>query len=89
MGSILMLVGLAFAGPGEDVAGSEVMEDAERPVIIESRTEIDFEGVDVKGLTDKPGLISVTERPGVKFPPLFKPRESFDDRLVESVDAVK
>ena len=83
-----MWMRVALAGPADAVA-PDALETSKRPVIIESRTVIDFDEVDVRGLPDKPGVAEVFERVGTAFPPLFRLRESFDDRMAESVAAVQ
>ncbi len=65
-------------------------QDAEEPkVVYKSRTEIDFEGVEVDGELVKPQGALLLDRKRANFNPLIKLRTDFDDEMDKSVDEVK
>ena len=65
-------------------------QDEEEPkVIYKSRTEIDFDGVEVDGELVKPQGALLLDRKRANFNPLIKLRKDFDDEMDKSVDEVK
>ena len=65
-------------------------QDAEEPKVVDkSRTEIDFEGVEVDGELVKPQGALLLDRKRANFNPLIKLRTDFDDEMDKSVDEVK
>ncbi len=64
-------------------------DDGEAKVIYKSRTEIDFEGVEVAGELVKPQGALLLDRKRASFNPLIKLRTDFDDEMSQSVDEVK
>jgi len=62
---------------------------AEPKVVYKSKTEIDFEAIDVEGQLIKPNAAVVTERRAAKFHPLIKLRTDFDKEMDDSVNEIK
>ena len=60
-----------------------------REVRYNSRTEIDFDGVDVQGELVKPAGQLLLDRRKANFNPLIRLREHFNDEMKRSVDQVK
>lgn len=78
--SLLLLVTLAFAGDDE-------AED--RKVVYKQKTEIDFEGLEVEGVLQKPQSALVLERKKASFNPLIKLRTDWKEEMDQSVDEIK
>jgi hypothetical protein len=74
---LLLVVSLAFA------------QDEGRDVKYKSRTEIDFEGVDVTGQLVKPQGALLLDRKRASFNPLIKLRADFDPEISNSVTEIK
>ncbi|MCP4809894.1 MAG: hypothetical protein GY913_08110 [Proteobacteria bacterium] len=73
----------AFATPA-------LAQDEEAPKIqYKSRTEIDFEGVEVAGELVKPQGALLLDRKRANFNPLIKLRSDFNEEMDESVNLVK
>ena len=71
-------------------SGTAFAQDAEEPkVVYKSRTEIDFEGVEVDGELVKPQGALLLDRKRANFNPLIKLLTDFDDEMDKSVDEVK
>jgi len=64
-------------------------EDEERKVTYQSRTEIDFDGVEVAGELVKPQGALLLDRKRASFNPLIKLRTDFNQEMSESVNEVK
>ena len=65
-------------------------QDEEEPkVVYKSRTEIDFEGVEVDGELVKPQGALLLDRKRANFNPLIKLRTDFDEEMDKSVDEIK
>jgi hypothetical protein len=64
-------------------------DEEEVKVVYKSRTEIDFEGVEVDGELVKPQGALLLDRKRANFNPLIKLRTDFDDEMDKSVDEVK
>ena len=64
-------------------------EDEERKVTYQSRTEIDFDGVEVAGELVKPQGALLLDRKRAAFNPLIKLRTDFNQEMSESVNEVK
>ncbi len=65
-------------------------QDEEEPkVVYKSKTEIDFEGVEVDGELVKPQGALLLDRKRANFNPLIKLRTDFDDEIDKSVDEIK
>lgn len=74
----LMLINFAFAG-----------EEKEERVIYRSKTEIDFEDLEIEGILQKPQSALVLERKKANFNPLIKLRVDWKDEMDQSVDEIK
>lgn len=64
-------------------------DEADRKVVYQERTEIDFEGVDVAGELVKPQGALLLDRKQASFNPLIKLRKDFNEEMSQSVDEVK
>lgn len=64
-------------------------DEDEQKVVYKSRTEIDFEGVEVDGELVKPQGALLLDRKRANFNPLIKLRTDFDDEMDKSVDEIK
>jgi hypothetical protein len=64
-------------------------DDSNRAIKYKSRTEIDFEDVDVNGELVKPAGALLLDRTRASFNPLIRLREDFNDEMKRSVDQVK
>jgi hypothetical protein len=76
----------AFAGPA---LAQDEEEVGDRKVTYKSKTEIDFEGLDVAGELVKPSSALVLDRKKASFNPLIKLREDFNPEMEQSIDEVK
>ncbi len=61
----------------------------EPKIVYKSKTEIDFEGVEIDGELVKPQGSLLLERQGAKFNPMIKLRIDFDDEMEKSVQEIK
>ena len=64
-------------------------DEEEAKVVYKSRTEIDFEGVEVDGELVKPQGALLLDRKRANFNPLIKLRTDFDEEMDKSVDEIK
>ncbi len=64
-------------------------EESDRKIIYKQKTEIDFEGVDIEGVLQKPQSSLIIERRQASFNPLVKLREDFNDKIEENTNEVK
>ncbi|GDX78430.1 hypothetical protein LBMAG42_02410 [Deltaproteobacteria bacterium] len=64
-------------------------EEGDRKVTYKTKTEIDFEGLDVSGELVKPSSALVLDRKKAQFNPLIKLRTDFNAEMEQSVDEVK
>jgi len=76
---------VALAWAGDDV---ERDEDG-RKVTYKSKTEIDFEGLEVEGVLQKPQSALILERKKASFNPLIKIRTDWNSEIAESTDEIK
>jgi len=60
-----------------------------RKVTYKTKTEIDFEGLDVSGELVKPQSALVLDRKKAQFNPLIKLRADFNTEMEQSVDEIK
>ena len=60
-----------------------------RKVVYKSRTEIDFEGVDVSGELVKPQGALLLDRKKGSFNPLIRLREEFNQEMDQSVNYIR
>ena len=82
---MLLLVLATLAWAGDDV---EKDADGNR-VVYRSKTEIDFEDLEIEGTLQKPQSALVLERKKANFNPLIKLRTDWNDAVQESVDEIK
>lgn len=79
-----------LAGFGASVAFAQDEEgDGDKKVVYKTKTEIDFEGLDVNGELVKPQSALVLDRKKAQFNPLIKLRADFNEEMEQSVDEVK
>ena len=64
-------------------------DEEEAKVVYKSRTEIDFEGVEVDGVLVKPQGALLLDRKRANFNPLIKLLTYFDAEMEKSVDEIK
>jgi len=64
-------------------------QDEDREIKYNSRTEIDFEGVDVTGQLVKPQGALLLDRKKASFNPLIKLRADFNPEISNSVTEIK
>ena len=77
---LLLLVNLAIAGDDDS-------ED--RKIIYRQKTEIDFEGLEIEGILQKPQSSLVIDRKKASFNPLIKLRTNWNDEIESSTDEIK
>lgn len=75
--TLLFAMGVANAGDGDD------------KVVYKSKTEIDFEDLEIEGALQKPQSALVLERKKASFNPLIKIRVDWKEEIEQSVDEVK
>jgi hypothetical protein len=68
---------------------SAIAQDKDENVIYNSRTEIDFEGVDVEGQLVKPQGSLILDRQTARFNPLIKLRTDFNPEMSMSINEIK
>lgn len=78
---VLSLTNFAHANDSED--------SDDRKVVYKSKTEIDFEGLEVDALVQKPQSQLILERKKASFNPLVKIRTEWNDEIEESIDEAK
>lgn len=64
-------------------------EEGDRKILYKSRTEIDFEGVEVSGELVKPQGALLLDRKRAAFNPLIKLRQDFNEEMDQSVNQIK
>jgi hypothetical protein len=90
MKSILSITVIAFVFTlFSGAAWAQDEESEDRRVQYQSRTEIDFEGVEVAGELVKPQGALLLDRKRASFNPLIKIRTDFNQEMSESVNEVK
>ena len=77
----LVMLSAALAGDGGN--------DDEKRVVYSSKTEIDFEDLEIEGTLQKPQSALVLERKKANFNPLIKLRLNFNEEIDESVQEVR
>jgi|TARA_R100001163_G_C4956352_1_gene122011 hypothetical protein len=82
---ILVLTVLSFS----TAAFADKVDSEGRRIVYKEKTEIDFEGLDLKGELVKPQGILMLDRKRASFNPLIRLRADFDEEMAESVDEVK
>jgi hypothetical protein len=72
------------------LAGDDVERDQDgNRVVYKSKTEIDFEDLEIEGVLQKPQSALVLERKKANFNPLIKLRTDWNDAIQDSVDEIK
>ncbi len=66
-----------------------IAQEEDRDIRYNSRTEIDFEGVDVTGQLVKPQGALLLDRKRASFNPLIKLRTDFNPEISNSVTEIK
>ena len=79
----IALTGLAAPAFAQDE------EEGDRKVVYKSKTEIDFDGLNVDGELQKPQSALVLDRKKASFNPLIKLRLDFNEEMEQSIDDVK
>jgi hypothetical protein len=64
-------------------------EEEDRKVVYKQKTEIDFEGLEVEGVLQKPQGSLLIERKQASFNPLIKLRDNWNDQIEANTDEVK
>lgn len=64
-------------------------DDGEAKVVYKSKTEIDFEELEIEGVLQKPQSQLVLERKKANFNPLIKLRTDWNPEIDQSVDEIK
>ena len=64
-------------------------DEEDRKVVYKQKTEIDFEGLEVEGVLQKPQSALVIERTQASFNPLIKLRRDFNDQIEDNTDDIK
>jgi hypothetical protein len=70
-------------------APAMAQDDGDRKIIYKTRTEIDFEGVDVSGELVKPQGALLLDRKKGSFNPLIRLREEFNQEMDQSVNYIR
>jgi hypothetical protein len=83
----ISLLLLALAVPTSSAFAQD--EDGGRRVIYKTKTEIDFEALDVAGELVKPAGALLLDRKKGSFNPLIRLRTDFNDEMDQSVNYVK
>ncbi len=78
---LLSLVAMPAMAQDEETGG--------RKIVYKSKTEIDFEAVEVAGELVKPQGALLLDRKRGSFNPLIKLRADFNDEMDSSVDEIK
>ncbi|MCB9793282.1 MAG: hypothetical protein H6741_11200 [Alphaproteobacteria bacterium] len=78
-----------FVGSALTAGSAYAQDDSERKIQYKSRTEIDFEGVEVAGELVKPQGALLLDRKRANFNPLIKLRQDFNEEMDQSVNQVK
>ena len=87
MKNIFRLLAISIVLIPNVVLANDEVED--RKITYKHKTEIDFEGLDVKGELVKPSSALVLDRKKAQFNPLIKLRADFNAEMEQSVDEVK
>lgn len=80
---IFLLASLAFADDSDE------NKDDSRKVVYRQKTEIDFEGLEIEGILQKPQSSLVIDRKKASFNPLIKLRTNWSDEIESSTDEIK
>lgn len=80
-----LILSLIFLPPHAAHAG----DDVEEKVVYKSKTEIDFEDLEIEGVLQKPQSQLVLERKKANFNPLIKLRTDWNAEIDQSTDEIK
>ena len=80
-----LILSLIFLPPH----AAHASDDGEEKVVYKSKTEIDFEGLEIEGVLQKPQSALVLERKKANFNPLIKLRTDWNAKIDQSVDEIK
>ena len=83
----ILLFSLIFLS--SDVKAEDPTNEQERRIIYKSKTEIDFESVELQGALTKPQGSLVVERKQSSFNPLIKLRENFNQEIEQSTKEIR
>lgn len=79
---LLLIASLAWAGDDLD-------RDDGQKITYKSKTEIDFEDLEIEGILQKPQSALVLERKKANFNPLIKLRTEWTAEIDQSTDEIK
>ncbi len=68
---------------------SDKNQDSDRKIVYRQKTEIDFEGLEIEGILQKPQSSLVIDRKKASFNPLIKLRTNWSDEIESSTDEIK
>lgn len=71
------------------LSGTAFAEDSDQQIQYKSKTEIDFEGLEVAGELIKPSGSAINVRRSAPFNPLIKLRTDFNEEMNQSVNEIK
>lgn len=71
------------------LAGDESADEEDRKVVYKQKTEIDFEGLEVEGVLQKPQGALVIDRRNASFNPLIKLRTDWNAEIDQSTNDIK
>ena len=80
---LLLIASLAWAGDKVE------RNDDGQKVTYKSKTEIDFEDLEIEGVLQKPQSALILERKKASFNPLIKIRTDWNSEIAESTDEIK
>ena len=80
---MFLLASLALADDSDE------NQDSNRKIIYRQKTEIDFEGLEIEGILQKPQSSLVIDRKKASFNPLIKLRTNWNDEIESSTDEIK
>jgi len=80
---LLLIASLAWAGDNVE------RNDDGQKVTYKSKTEIDFEDLEIEGVLQKPQSALILERKKASFNPLIKIRTDWNSEIAESTDEIK
>jgi hypothetical protein len=68
---------------------SDKNQDSDRKIVYRQKTEIDFEGLEIEGILQKPQSSLIIDRKKASFNPLIKLRTNWSDEIESSTDEIK
>lgn len=80
---------LLTAGLSTEAQAQDLDEATGRKILYKTKTEIDFEGIEVAGELVKPQGALLLDRKRGSFNPLIKLRANFNEQMEHSVDMIK